>query len=100
MKKINSFLLSLTFAAFAFSAKAQSVTNSYGIPNAEWNTYVNKTNVLLESVDEESFVNFVVLANHGNANDLVWFKEYLKGKFKRDKEELIYRVGTGAIKSV
>jgi gliding motility-associated-like protein len=101
MKKINSLFLSFTFAAFTLYANAQKiVTNSHGIPPAEWNTSLNKTNLLLESVDEKSFINYVVLANHGNANDMVWFCDYLKGKMKGAKEELVYRVSQGTINTV
>ncbi|MFL5762679.1 MAG: gliding motility-associated C-terminal domain-containing protein [Bacteroidia bacterium] len=99
MKKIYS-LLPIALLAFCFSATAQKTTAPAGISSSEWSKYENKTNILLESVDEASFINYIVVANHGDMNDMTWFKYYLKGKFKADRQELILKVGTGQINTV
>src|SRR6218665_4054983 len=98
MKKLK-FTLSWIAALFLLNnAIAQTQNNSHGVPNAEWNKYVNKTNLMLEQVDEMSYFNYVVVAGGGNHNDIAVFNDYVKDKRARDMEELAYRVGTGAIK--
>ena len=102
--KINRLLFTLLACVFfvfgAENMQAQTANNVYGVSNAQWNNYSNKTNLILESVDKDSFINYVVVSSGGNLNEMDYFKSYLKGKIRNDKQELIYRVGTGVIKTV
>lgn len=75
------------------------VSNPYGISQKDWTNYENKTNLLSEKVDVESFLNYVFFTNDGNFYDMKYFKDYIKGKLKKDRETLIYKVGKGEITS-
>src|ERR1043165_7837882 len=103
LRNIRAFLcvmlMTMGFAAYSQPAKGPSkpASNSYGISEEEWTKYLNKTNLLSEKVDLKSFLNYVVFNNDGNFYDMDYFLNYVKGKLKKDKAELIYRVGTGAI---
>src|SRR4051812_35863173 len=66
--------------------------NPYGIADKQWISYYNKTNLLLEKTDEQSFLNYVVLASRGNLDDMPFFKEYMKEKLIQNKFELVYQV--------
>ncbi len=73
------------------------VSNPYGISQKDWTSFENKTNLLSEKVDVESFLNYVFFTNDGNFYDMKYFKDYIKGKLKKDRETLIYKVGKGEI---
>ena len=100
-------LLSAMIIFIAFSASSQIVkpeikasNNSYGISNDLWITYLNKANLLLEKVDQQSFLNYIIFTHDGNMNDRKYFVKYVKAQIKKDKEELTYRVGKGTITKV
>jgi gliding motility-associated-like protein len=76
------------------------VNNPYGVSSKLWTEYTNKTNLLLEQVDEKSFVNYVIFSADGNLADRKYFTTYVKNKITKDKSELIYKVGKGVITSV
>lgn len=101
MKKAYSFLL-IFVAFFALnSATAQlNINNSYSVSPSDWQKYVNKANVLLEGVDEASFINYVIVSSGGNWNEKPYFTSYIKAVLKKDREELTYKVGTGKINTV
>lgn len=92
-------LLSLAFSVNAQNGKIdnKSLSNPYGVSENDWRAYLNKTNFLLEKVDYHSFINFLVFNNDGNFYDMDYFLSYVSGKLKKDKQELIYRVGKGVI---
>lgn len=103
--KITKLFLSVLVISFVSllvpqAVNAQTTNNPYGISNAQWNSYANKTNILLESVDEGSFLNYVIVSSGANLNDKRYFTGYIKGKLRSDREELIKRVGQGSIKTV
>lgn len=78
-----------------------SLQNSYNVSEKLWRKYLDKTNSLLEKVNPESFLNYVVFSStEGNMADMPFFKKFIEGNWKKDKEELVYKVGTGAIKDV
>src|ERR1043166_7632143 len=93
--------LFMTIGCSAFSQDhllaKPSVTNPYGVSEKDWISYLNKTNLLSESVDVKSFLNYVVFTNDGNFRDMDYFIDYVKTKLRADKAELIYRVGQGKI---
>jgi gliding motility-associated-like protein len=97
---ICALFLTTGFSAFSQAdpapAKAHP-SNPYGVSDAEWTKYLNKTNLLSEKVDVKSFLNYVVFSNDGNFYDMDYFMDYIKAKLKRDRLELIYRVGKGTI---
>lgn len=74
-----------------------AVSNPYGVSTKEWNTYLNKTNLLSEGIDVRSFLNYILFTNDGNFNDMEYFMDYIKVKLAKDKEALIYKVGKGEI---
>jgi gliding motility-associated-like protein len=90
-------LTSMFFVFASQNANSQITNNSYGIPNAQWTVSVNKTNIILEKVDEMSFLNYVVVSSGGNLDEMSYFTGYVKGKLKKDKEELVYEIYKGAI---
>lgn len=93
------FLLSVSFTAVSQTSISGglSVSNPYGVSEKDWNTYVNKTNLLSEKVDVKSFIHYIFFTNDGNFYDVDYFMDYIKGKLKKDKEVLIYKVGKGEI---
>src|ERR1035437_2073704 len=100
-------LLSAMIIFIAFSASSQTMkseiktsNNSYGVSTDLWITYLNKTNLLLEKVDQQSFVNYVIFTQGGNMSDRKYFVKYVKATIKKDKEELTYRVGKGIMTKV
>lgn len=99
MKKLYS-LFVLSAILFAAQIATAQKTNTYGISDVEWNKYVNKTNGLLESVDKASFLNYVLISSGDNLNEKHYFAAYIKAIQLKDRAELDYRVGTGAITSV
>lgn len=98
-----SLALLLSVSTTGFSQNSISggipVSNPYGVSPKDWNNYENKTNLLSEKVDVESFLNYVFFTNDGNFYDMKYFKDYIKGKLKKDRETLIYKVGKGEIAS-
>jgi len=84
-----------------FSLKQLDVlsNNSFGIDKATWVKFYNKTNVLLEKVDEESFLNYVVLKADGNFNDIACFLNYYGVDLTKDMQTLVYKVGKDEINS-
>ncbi|MFL5763373.1 MAG: PKD domain-containing protein [Bacteroidia bacterium] len=93
-------LVTLGFSAFsqtALSPVKPRFSNPYGVSDSDWTKYLNKTNLLSEKVDIQSFLNYVVFNNDGDFHDMDYFLDYVKGKIKKDKMELIYRVGKGTI---
>ncbi len=102
MKKLYSILSVLAVLSLFSSASAQLTSNNpYGISNMEWNLkYVNKTNILLETVDQESFINYVIISSGGAWSDMPYFSAYIKSTLQKQKEELCYKVGSGMITDV
>jgi len=108
---INTFTISrlkvFLFAMFIFIViplfsqtqknEFQNSNNPYGVPDNSWINYVNKTAVLLEKVDMQSFLNYVVMISDGNMDDMNYFKNYVSLHLKKDYEELVYKVGKGNI---
>lgn len=92
-------LVSIASSAVSQNASIQpkAISNPYGISEKEWTSYLNKTNLLSEKIDVQSFINYVLFNNDGNFNDMKYFQNYIKEKLNKDKEELIYRVGKGTI---
>ena len=78
-------------------AGGMAVSNPYGISDKDWTTYLNKTNLLSEKVDVQSFINYILFTNDGNFYDTEYFMDYIKVKLKKDKEALVYKVGKGEI---
>ncbi|MDQ3048952.1 MAG: PKD domain-containing protein, partial [Bacteroidota bacterium] len=74
--------------------------NSFGIPAKDWIQSINKTNLLLEGVDQKSFINYIILQQDGSFADFPYFANYVSGKFKKDREELVHKVGQGKIINV
>lgn len=100
-------LFSAMIIFIAFSASAQVAkpeikksNNSYGIPHDEWITYLKKSNLLLEKVDQQNFLNDVIFKDVRNFEDRKYFEEYVKNKIKNDLNELVYKIGTGKISKV
>ena len=94
----------LVFIAFKFNAQTQHAeikvaNNPYGIVNNVWIAYLNKTAILLENVDVQSFFNYVVIISDGNMSDMDLFKSYLSPVWNKDFQDLAYRVGVGSIKN-
>ncbi len=77
--------------------KSQISNNSYRIPDNLWITYLHKTAILLEKANVQSFMNYVIISSDGNLNDMLYFKRYVSHEWKKDYEELTYRIGTGKI---
>lgn len=101
MKTLYKLLLTCVGFFIISSTDAQlKINNSRGISFAEWQNYINKTNVFLESVDEASFINYVIISGGGHWNEKPYFVSYIKSQIKKDREELVYKVGTGVIKNV
>lgn len=99
---LSAMVIFIGFSGFSQAQKTdlKPSNNSFGISNDTWITYTNKANVLLEKVDEESFLNYVIFKNDGDLADRKYFVKYVNAKIKKDKEELIYKVGSGTIKKV
>lgn len=95
-----SFFIVFNSLAQTGKLKIEKPNNSFGISNATWNVYLNKTNLLLENVDVNSFLNYVAVSAHENISETPYFRKYVQAKLKKDKEELINKVGTGLITSV
>lgn len=96
-----AFLLSVSFTATSQTSISGglSVSNPYAVSEKDWTSYLNKTNLLSEKVDVQSFINYILFKNDGNFYDMEYFMDYIKGKLKKDKEVLIYKVGKGEITS-
>ncbi len=102
-KKLKSVIL-LLLILMAFSATSQNtkivakpLSNPYGVSENEWKIYQRKSAILMERVDYKSFLNYIVFTNDGNFNDIDYFIQYVIGKLKKDKQCLIYQIGTGKI---
>ncbi|MBL7883150.1 MAG: PKD domain-containing protein [Bacteroidia bacterium] len=67
--------------------------NSLNIAGSDWVDYTNKTNLLLEKIDVKSFLNYIIFTLDGNQEDGNYFLDYVNVEFKKDKENLIYKVG-------
>jgi gliding motility-associated-like protein len=93
-------LVALSVNSQTAQAPAKHLSNTYGIADNVWLGYLNKTNLYLEKVDEMSFINYIFFANDGDFADMNYFTNYVGGKLRKDKAELIYRVGKGAVNSV
>ncbi|MCC6447269.1 MAG: hypothetical protein IT215_01105, partial [Chitinophagaceae bacterium] len=78
----------------------QELSNSFGVSREVWDVYNAKTDFLLKEVDEQSFLNYVILAGGGNISDGKYFLEYAKNYIKEDKNLLVYKVGTNEIKDI
>lgn len=78
----------------------QELSNSYGVSRETWNEYTIKTDFFLKEVDEQSFVNYVILAADGSLSDREYFLEYARMYIKKDKDLLIYKVGINEINDV
>ncbi|MDF2438466.1 MAG: hypothetical protein K0Q95_2842 [Bacteroidota bacterium] len=97
----RSVLALCIFITFSTLAQTQSHTeNSYGIPDKTWETYYAKTEDLLKDAEAGSFMNYVIFTNDGNLADKSYFQVFVHKQKRKDKEELVYRVGTGVIKNV
>ncbi|MDQ3048843.1 MAG: gliding motility-associated C-terminal domain-containing protein [Bacteroidota bacterium] len=94
---MKNLFFTFLFLFAALSAAAQKNNNKYNVPAEEWAGYSNKTNLLMENVDVQSFVNYVVMKADGNFAEIEYFKFYIRGKMKLHKSELIYKVGKGEI---
>ena len=99
---LSAILIFIAFSGFSQTPAAEKTAsnNPYGISNNLWITYSNKTNMLLEKVDEQSFLNYIIFKNDGNFSDKKYFVKYIKAAIKKDKEELIYKVGKGSIATI
>ncbi|MCW3072100.1 MAG: hypothetical protein JWO44_1990 [Bacteroidetes bacterium] len=97
-RKIALVICMLT--AFLAGAHAQQIENSYGIPNKTWESYYAKAQPLMKAAEPESFVNYVVFASDGNMADIPYFKRYVSADIKKNKAELIFRIGKGEITTV
>ncbi len=92
-------LISLLVFPQAPKINTPSSNNSYHIPDYLWNSYLKKTAALLEKVDLQSFMNYVVISADGNMDDMPYFMEYVKSHSKKDFEVLTYKAGKGDISS-
>ncbi len=99
---LSALLISIVFSGFSQTQKNEipQLNNSYGIPENLWVSYKNKTAVLLEKADFQSFLNFVVMTSDGNMADMQYFKNYISRHLKKDFDELAFRVGKGEIANV
>jgi gliding motility-associated-like protein len=88
------------FTAFLAGAQAQQIENSYGIPNKTWESYFAKAQPLIKGAEPESFLNYVVFVNDGKMTDMPYFKQYVRAQLKKDRAELIYRIGKEEITTV
>ncbi len=97
------FLAFLLFTAHSSSAQKAIVggnsplSNPFGVSEKDWITYTNKTNLLSENIEVQSFINYVFFKNHGDFADMNYYLDYVKGKLRKDKQELIYKVGKGTV---
>lgn len=96
---LSAMFVAIVFSLFSQSQKNefQSSNNPYGVSDNTWIDYINKTAILLEKVDEQSFLNYVVMTSDGNMADMTYFKHFLSPYWKKDYETLVYKVGTGLI---
>ncbi|MES2590352.1 MAG: PKD domain-containing protein [Bacteroidota bacterium] len=97
-------LLTSMFIFIAFSLLSQTQkndfkasNNSYGIPDKVWISYFNKTALLLEKADAQSFLNYVVMISDGNMADMRYFKQFIASYWTKDIHELAYQVSKGSI---
>jgi len=72
-------------------------TNSFGIADKLWNDYFNQTSLLLEKIDEDSFLNYVLIKESGNITDKSYFIGYINDELVKDFQLLIYKVGNKEI---
>lgn len=96
---LSAMLVFMVLSLFSQTQKNEikSSSNSYGVPDNSWISYLNKTALLLEKVDAQSFMNYVVMTSDGNMDDMNYFKNYVSLHWKKDYEELAYRVGSGVV---
>ncbi len=73
-------LMASMLLLIAFSANSQTkasavkpITNSYGVTKDVWRTYLNKTNLYLEKVDEMSFLNYIFFSHDADFADILLF---------------------------
>lgn len=90
------------FIVFPLTSQTQKTEfpgsdNAYAIPDNTWIQYLNKTALLLEKVDVQSFMNYVVVISDGNLADMSYFRNYVSRQWKSDYDELVYKVGKGDI---
>lgn len=99
-KVLMTLLLSMVYVHIA-SAQTSNTSKEelipFGLSKSTWLQYTNKANLLLEKVDEKSFLNYVIFSNDGNLADRKYFVKAAKGKITKDQNELIYRIGKGVI---
>jgi gliding motility-associated-like protein len=93
-------LLTLLFVAFSAPAQNGQIENSYGIPNKTWEMYYAKMEELVKQADPASFINYVIFINDGKMEDRPFFLRYIQAEVKKNKAELVYRVGKGQITTV
>lgn len=87
----------LFFTGVSAQSNFNKTQNSHNIPEKQWIQYVNKANLLFEKVDKESFLNYVLIVNDGNMAEMPYFKKFVTEVWRKDKEELVYKIGTGLI---
>lgn len=96
---LSAMFIFIVFSLFSQTQKNefQGSNNPYGVSDNVWIDYVNKTAILLEKVDVQSFLNYVVMSSDGNMADMNYFKSFLSPRWKKDYELLVFKVGTGVI---
>jgi len=73
--------------------------NPFKVDKKKWIQYYNQTNLLLENIDEDSFLNYVILKADGDFNDLPYFIYFINADLIKDMQTLIYKVGVNEINS-
>lgn len=71
--------------------------NSFNIDQKNWTSYYNQTNLLLESIDEDAFLHYVILKSDGDFNDIPFFINHIEADLTLDMQMLIYKVGKNEI---
>lgn len=103
-KLFKGALLMIVGILISVSLQAQRIeipaTNDLGIPQGTWVSYINKTNVLLENVDEGSFINYILFHNDGNFSNRQYFVDFIHDYLVKSKQQLILKVGKGEITTV
>jgi gliding motility-associated-like protein len=98
IKKIT-FAISF-FIVYTCLGQNSTIENSYGIPNEIWASYYQKAETLIKQADPGSFVNYVIFTNDGKMTDKSFFLKYTNAERKKDKAELIYKIGKGEITTI